>query len=397
MVAVLTRLFGAHHLDMAEDVVQESFVKALSSWRVNGLPDNPEAWLMQVAKNGAIDRLRKENLIQNKKNELPFSGTDTISLQNLFLPDEIDDAQLRMIFCCCDPQIKTRDQIAVTLNIVSGFSNQEIANALLLKLETVKKRVQRAKVQLKKAWQPFAFPQGEELLPRIENVLQVIYLLFNEGYHSAVDEKILRKELCLEAMRLGQKICTHTKVAHPNAYALLGLMCFHAARFDSRFDEQQEIILLADQDRKTWDMELLMQGHSLMKKAVDTKQYSSYHLEAAIIWEYMSVADLEATQWDRILDWYDQLIELQPTPFVQLNRAIAHVYAGKAEIAQELLAAIAPEDLASRRYLFHIAQGQVYLKSNRTAQAIDEWLIAHSLAPSQKEKRVLEKKIEAAK
>lgn len=393
MVAVLTRLFGADHINLAEDVVQESFVKALSSWKINGTPDQPEAWLMRVAKNAAIDLLRREKNLSSKLDQVTFQGTHTIPINQLFLKDEIEDAQLRMIFSCCDPAIKTKDQIAITLKIVSGFSNKEIANALFQKEDAVKKRIQRAKSSLKSAWTNFEVPQGKALRQRLDSVLHTIYLIFNEGYHSSSHESITRQELCYEAMRLGHLICLHKAISQPKAFALLGLMCFHAARIESRFNQEDEIVLFAHQDRSKWNYDLINQGHYFMNLAVNTDNFSNYHIEAAILFEYMRVKTFDATNWSRIIELYEQLYELQPSPFIVLNKTVVHIYAGELKVAQGLLDKIPLDQLMSRKYMWYAVQAKLYSEQGLEEKSKQAWEAARRAAPTEAEKRLFEKNL----
>lgn len=249
MVAILTKLFSFSDLDKAEDIVQDTFAKALTNWRINGLPDNPEAWLMKVAKNRSIDYLRTKRHTESSEFLQHYQGTTAIAVDKLFLESEVSDAQLRMIFACCHPSLKEADRISITLQIVSGFSRKEIAAALLKPSEQIKKRIQRAKAKLNKLNIRLEIPQGNELLSRRETVLKVIYLLFNEGYASSNNDELIRDELCAEALRLGKLICDHPITNHPNANALVGLMCFLVARFNSRLDTKGQMVLFENQDR----------------------------------------------------------------------------------------------------------------------------------------------------
>src|SRR3954465_678049 len=231
MIAILTRIFGLSHLELVEDVVQESFLKALQTWKYGQLPDNPSAWLMQVARRKAIDRLRKTSREIVGPGELPEQASDT---KEFYHTDEIADSQLRMIFICIHPDLKEEDQLALVLNIVSGFSVQEIAKALLTTEPTIQKRLYRAKEFIRKEKMRFEIPAGIELRERLDVVHTFLYLLFNEGYNSGKVDELIRRDLCGEAMRLCKALTEHRICSSPTGYALLSLMCFHAARFDSR-------------------------------------------------------------------------------------------------------------------------------------------------------------------
>ena len=395
MVAILTRLFGFDQIEVAEDLVQESFIKALSSWKIKGLPDNPEGWLMQTAKHLAIDYFRKQKVHSNylSKPANQQSGTQTISINNLFLENEIEDAQLRMIFTCCHPLLKFEDQIALTLQVVSGFGLVEIAAALLLNKEVVKKRIQRAKKKLKTEQVKLEIPVGKDLAARLPVVEKVVYLIFNEGYSSNKSEQLIRKELCFEALRLGRIITEHKILGKPSTLALMGLMCFHAARFESRLNASDEIILFAEQDRSKWNQELFLLGNFYMDKAVVDATYSSYHYQAAIVVEYMKADLFQKTDWEKIIRWYDCLIEIEPSPFHKLNQAVVQLYAGHIATAQQNLDLLDPLSLAKRRYLWHSVQAQLFLRTGKKNEAIDQWLEALKLAPTIQEKRLIEQKM----
>lgn len=289
MVAILTRLFSFSDIEKAEDIVQDTFAKALSQWRINGIPDNPEAWLMQVAKNKGIDYFRSKKSHNTSSIKEHSHGTASIAIDNLFLEKEISDAQLRMIFACCHSELKEADQIAITLQIISGFNAKEIASGLLKPYEQIKKRIQRAKAKIKTSKNALIIPQGPALVERRTTVLKIIYLIFNEGYSSSHTDQLIQRDVCGEALRLGKLVCDHSITKHPDAYALVGLMCFLAARFDSRVDQDGDMILFEDQDRSKWDRQMLYLGNKYMFQAVETGQFSKYHYEAVIQSEYMKV------------------------------------------------------------------------------------------------------------
>lgn len=260
MIAVLTRVFGTHNLGMVEDVVQDAFLRAAQSWRYGQLPDNPSAWLMRVAKNKAIDIIRRQHLgrlyseeflhqMQTQANEAAATA------EQFFLNTEIADSQLRMIFACCHPSLKEEDQIALTLKAISGFSAAEIARALVTNEATIQKRLYRAKEFLKKEHIELEIPVGDQLTERLEIVYAILYLLFNEGYNSGKEDELIRRDCCVEAMRLVVLLSEHPVGNRPATFALLALMCFQASRFESRIGENNTIILLQHQDRSTWNKE----------------------------------------------------------------------------------------------------------------------------------------------
>ena len=240
MVSILTRIFGLEHLETIEDAVQDTFIRAMVTWR-NQLPENPEAWLTKAAKNRTIDLFRK---LSAEKKRIPKieNGPATIALNELFLDNEIADSQLRMIFTACHPSLNPSEQIAFALKTVSGFSAKEIASALLIKEETIKKRLSRARKTIATQQIAFQIPQGNDLPERLSRVLEILYLIFNEGFHSNKKEILIRKDLCGEAIRLTKMLLTNPYTRQPATYALFALMCFHSARLDSKVNEKNEII-----------------------------------------------------------------------------------------------------------------------------------------------------------
>src|SRR6185295_7597647 len=261
MVAVLTRIFGLHHLDLVEDVVQESFLKALQTWKYGQLPDNPQGWLMQVARNKAIDILRKREKEGSGIDIEKKFESEATDIGEFFHTDEISDSQLRMIFTCVHPTLKPEDQIALVLKTISGLSVQEIAKALLTNDSAIQKRLYRAKEFIRSERIAFEIPAGHALTDRLEVVHTFLYLLFNEGYNSAKADELIRKDLCAEAMRLCKILIEHRICSSPTGYALLSMMCFHAARFESRLDHNNSIVLLQQQDRRKWNEEMINIGY----------------------------------------------------------------------------------------------------------------------------------------
>lgn len=267
MVAVLTRIFGMHNLEMIEDVVQEAFLRATQSWTFNEVPENPSAWLMQVARNRAIDIVRRQQNFINYSKEVAgqlLEETEN-TVGQFFSESEIADSQLRMIFACCHPSLKEEDQLALTLKTVSGFGVAEIAHALIAHEATIQKRLYRAKQFLKESDIALEIPSGRALSARLDIVYTVLYLLFNEGYNSLKTNELIRRDLCAEAMRLCLLLAEHKIGNRPSTFALLSLMCFHASRFESRMDENNSIILLQHQDRSKWDKDLANRGYFFLE------------------------------------------------------------------------------------------------------------------------------------
>lgn len=396
LIAVLTRIFGTHQLEMVEDVVQEAFMKAVQTWKYNQLPDNPSAWLMRVAKNKALDILRREQHFRQYSSQQAggSDGEPASSLEQFFLDHEIADSQLRMIFACCHPFLKPEDQVALTLQIVSGFSAAEIARALVTNEMTIQKRIYRAKQSLKfNNIQP-EIPVGQELINRLGMVHTVLYLLFNEGYNSSKADELIRKDLCVEAMRLGFLLSVHPTIHQPATFALLSLMCFQASRFESRMDEQDSIILLQHQDRSKWDRDLINQGYHFLNTSSEGDELTVYHIESAIAAEHCVAATFEDTNWNRLLQMYDLLLHRKPTPVVALNRAIvlAQLHRGE-EAVREILAIPDLDKLLKQHYIYSAVLGDCYLNLGDLTNANKYLQRAYSLTPSMAEKKLINEKI----
>ncbi len=390
MVSVLTRIFGLSNLEVIEDAVQDTFVKATLSWR-NQIPDNPEAWLIKASKNRVLDIFRK---LQTEKKKLPeFSkGIDAVAINELFLDSEIEDAQLRMIFTACHPKLNPKDRIAFALKTVSGFSGKEIASALLLKEETIKKRLIRARKAILQSNISFSIPQGLELPKRIESVLEVLYLIFNEGFHSNTKEQLVRKELCGEAMRLCKLVIKNKHTSISATYALFALMCFHSARLDAKITTKNEVLDLKNQDRSKWYFPLIQLGNTMMNKAVEHNEFSSYHYEAAIISEHLKAENFEATNWGEILHWYECLYELQPMPSHILTMAVVCVQMNNYVKSSFYFDRINPDDLEQRAYLYYAAKSDYYQAIGNKNKAIEFINIALEKVTNKLEKEYLEKK-----
>ena len=393
MVAVLSHLFGLHQLQMAEDVVQEAFLKAHQVWRFNNLPADPSAWLMQVAKNKAVDILRREtNFRKYTKKHITEPGQADVN--EYFHEQEVADNQLRMIFACCHPALKQDDQVALTLKIVSGFSMQEIARSLLTNEAAIQKRLHRARELLKTNGIKLEMPAGHELKRRLSAVHTVLYLLFNEGYNSITADELIRRDLCAEAMRCGKLLTEHKVVQQPSSFALLSLMCFHAARFDSRVDKEDNIILLPRQDRDRWDKELIAVGIAYLNKSSEGDELSIYHIESAIAAEHCLARSFEATNWPRLLKLYDFLYEANPTPVVQLNRAVVLAETGAVESAiQAIMSIPGIEKWIRSDYIFSAVLGDLYKRLSDIVKAREYLEHAHGLTSSHLEKRLMRKKI----
>jgi len=394
MVAVLTRLLGAENLDAAEDIVQDTLLKAMEIWRFRGVPDNPAAWLYKVARNKAIDWVRSGQrhskiLSDQAENfhparDAPFSNTE------LFQESEIQDSVLRMMFACCHPAIPRESQIALTLKTLGGLSVTEIANAFLTSEETIAKRIYRAKEKIKQEKIKLDPPGLFELPHRLDSVLQVLYLLFNEGYHASHSDTIIREDLCEEAMRLTYQLAQHKATGLPEVNALMALMCLQSSRFAARTGDLGEIILLEDQDRTQWSQPLIQQGLDFLMKASVGKTLSEYHIEASMASIHSLAHRFEETQWNKLLYLYQMLDELKPGPMVSFNKAIVMGYARSPDEGIQELQKIT--DLKDH-YLHLTAVGNFYLLKGDTIVARVYLEKALSKTQSAQEAALIRKKI----
>lgn len=369
MVSIFTRIFGLHHLEIIEDAIQDTFITSMKSWQ-KSIPDNPEAWLMQAAKYRILDLLRKISAEDQRIKKIQ-SGIDTYVIHELFLDHEVDDSILRMIFTACNPKLNAKDQIAFALKTISGFSGKEIAATLLLKEETVKKRLTRAKKAIKKNQIDFKIPQGERLKERLKSVLEVIYLIFNEGFHSIRKDRVIREDLCGEAIRLSKCLLKKPITATAESHALFALLCFQASRLKSKINDKGELISLRNQDRSLWYQPLIEIGHQSMQKAMDTEVLSAYHYEAAIAAEHLQAKSYDATNWEKIGKWYKRLTELESSPFHHLNLAIVQLEQKNFPAAKASLESIAPKNLEQSVYLYYGTYAEYELVANNSTKAIN--------------------------
>jgi RNA polymerase sigma factor (sigma-70 family) len=391
MVSVLTRMLGLENLDTAHDIVQDTLLKAMTQWRYGTIPENPPAWLYTVARNKAIDFLRAQKLARKVDlNDHALNPDADVEIGSLFLEHEIQDSMLRMIFACCHPSIPEESQIALSLKTLCGLSAQEIAKAFLTNEETIAKRIYRAKEKIQHDKIELEVPSAASLHARLEIVLHVLYLLFNEGYNSAHPNELIRKDICAEAMRLCHLLTQHSVTNRPASNALLALMCFQSSRLLSRIDDNGNIITLKYQDRLTWNRALINKGNDYLDRAAEGNTFSVYHLEAAIASLHASSPSFEHTDWKSVFHLYEILYSLKPTPVVALNKAIASSYAVSNQSALDLLNEIKGLE---KHYLYHAALGEVCLALNKKPEAEQHFKRAISLTVSKTEQQLLMDKL----
>ena len=409
LVAVISRQFGLQHIELAEDIVSETFLLAAETWGVRGMPPNPTAWLYTVAKQKTLYQFRRRNLLEQKvlptlrKEQAEVDADDFFS----FSDETIRDSQLQMLFAVCTPVIGGEAQIGLALRVLCGFGIDEIAEAFLTNKETINKRLFRAKEKLRQENVRLELPAESKLVSRLDNVLHVIYLLFNEGYYSKTQNQTLRKDLCLEAMRLGVMLAKYEPTNQPQTQALLALMCFHASRFearnggsrnggsrngDSRNGGSEKIVsesllLYEQQNDALWNPALIQQGFSFLNQSMQGDQVSSYHIEARIAsWHCIKEDSVE--KWTAILHLYDQLLLINRSPSVALNRTYA-LY--KAKGAQAALVEAQKLNLTSN-HLYYVLLGELYGETN-PVKAKTSFEKAYQLAKSQTDQQLIQEKI----
>lgn len=398
MVALLTKVFGTENLDISEDVVQDTFINAMQVWPLKGVPDNPSAWLFQVAKNKTIDILRRNKFSRQidfndpGRTLLQSEYTLTTVVEKLWRDDEIQDDLLRMMFACCHPEIAVESQITLILKTLCGFSTSEIAKAFLTSEDTVSKRLYRTKNFFRERKIKPEFPAAEQLRQSTEAVLRSIYLIFNEGYNATHANELIRKDLLEQAIYLCKLLADNPNTALPEVYAAMALMCFHSSRINSRINEHGEIILLAQQDRSKWNRQLIEEGNTFLSKAAFGDMVSSYHVEAAIAYEHCIAETFDQTNWQHILSYYNLLVRMHPNSVVMLHRltVIFKVF-GADKTLEEIENAEYKRDW-EKNYLYYALLGDIYAKT-APGKSAEYYQRAAEMTQSQAEKKLLQKKI----
>ena len=396
MVSILTRSFGFENLSLAEDVVQDALLQAMRQWPFKGVPSNPSAWLIQVARNRALDMLRRQQNFRIKQDAiaefLEHGGTSAAPAAAQF-EDEIRDDQLRMMFACCHPALPNEAQVALTLKTLCGFNEKEIAAAFLTSSVAITKRLMRARQKIRETAIALEIPAGTELLNRLDAILQTLYLLFNEGYKASQGDELVRRDLCEEAIRLATLLAEHPAGDQPKTHALLALMLFNAARLRSRADAEGNIHLLAQQDRTLWNRQMIDHGLAHLNQSAAGTEISEFHLEAGIASCHCAAPNYEATDWGRILSLYDMLIDLNPSPVIALNRAVALANVEGAAMGLSAVESIEPRDLLENYYLFHAVLGQFHLELKNFEEAAHRFRRAAQLTGSKSEQAFLQRKL----
>lgn len=397
LVATLMRAFPSAGLETIEDAVQTALAKALSTWRRDGLPDNPSAWLTSVARNTVLDAFRRQKTVNNASSDLADAALQELpEPRTPYSPSEIEDDQLRMLFVCCDDELSSQSQLVLALKLLCGFSTREIATRLFTNEENVQKQLSRGRARLKEVWslrpEWADSPALPQILSRTETVLSVIYLLFNEGYSSLEHHAPIRQELCEEALRLGRLVTQHPATATPEAWALLALMEMHAARLASRRNGQGGLLMLEQQDRTLWDRAGIQRGFVCLARAAEGDNFSRYHAEAAVVAEHCIAPTFEQTRWGEIVALYEMLDARQPSAIHTLNRAIALAEWKGPEAGLELLAQCEPPRWLAGYYLWDATHGELLRRASAFEEARRYLDRAIESAPTQAERHIFEQK-----
>jgi len=392
IVAHLAHVFGPAHLDLADETVQEAMLRALETWPYQGIPENAAGWLLRVAYNVAIDAVRRNRVLGEKTDAIVAELQSRGSLSRFEDPDveaQLRDDELRMIFMCCHPEISRDARVALSLKTVGGFSVREIARAFLADEPTVAQRLVRAKRQIRDGRMTLEMPGGPELHRRLASVLDVLYFMFNEGYAAHEGQDLIRHDLCGEALRLGRLVAA-SSIATPVSHALVALMALLAARSPARVDQAGDLVLLEAQNREQWDQQLIALGFHHFDKSIGGAEVSEFHVQAAIAATHARAGDAQSVDWPAILALYDQLLAINASPVVALNRAVA---VAKVHGAAAALAAIETLQIPGY-YLFLAMRGHLLLELGRGREAANCFRAALECPCSEPERRFLRRALE---
>jgi len=392
ILATLIRLLG--DFDLAEEAMHEAFAAALSVWPASGVPANPRPWLISTARFKAIDTLRRQARLDASQDELA-RYLETQSNQTSSEEDSVEDDRLRLIFTCCHPSLTPEAQIALTLREVCGLTTEEIAKAFLTTPRTLAQRIVRAKARIRETPIPYEVPTPEELPERLIAVLQVIYLVFNEGYSAAAGAEVTRAELTREAIRLGRLLAELQP--EPEVIGLLALMLLQESRHAARSSPTGELILLENQDRAIWNREQIEEGLALVEKALSSRRFGSYTLQAAIAAVHAEAETAAATDWRQIVALYDHLVRIQPSPIVHLNRAVAIAMRDGPEAGLTHIDAVLRHGELTNYYLAHSARADMYRRLGRNAEARSSYEKALALTQQEPERHFLQERIRQLK
>ncbi len=391
IVAALIGLVG--DFDLAEESAQEAFAAAVDQWRVSGVPEFPRAWIIQTARHKAVDRIRRRARLEEKLESYAISGSVRNSEEPDYDTSEIPDDRLRLIFTCCHPALALEAQVALTLRSLCGLETDEIARAFLVPATTMAQRLVRAKRKIRDARIPYVVPETVDMASRLDAVLTVIYLIFNEGYAATRGGLLVRTDLCAEAIRLGRLVRTLVSPQpQAEATALLALMLLHDARREARLDEAGDLIVLEEQDRRRWDQRQIAEALPLVEEAF-REGPGAYALQAAIAAVHCQTARAEETDWPRILSLYDLLDRVQPSPIVTLNRAVAVAMVEGPRPALAIIDALVAAGDLDHYHLLHPARADLLRRSGSSVEAAESYKRALALVTNNSERRFLERRL----
>jgi RNA polymerase sigma-70 factor (ECF subfamily) len=392
ILATLVRLLG--DLDVAEEAMHEAFAAALDTWPQTGIPDNPRPWLISTARFKAIDGIRRRARFDSAQNDLTLHLEAHIN-QSPYEDDEIEDDRLRLIFTCCHPALPPEAQVALTLREVCGLTTEEIARAFLVKPSTLAQRIVRAKAIIREKAIPYQVPSSQELPARVGAVLQVVYLVFNEGYSAAAGAEVTRAELTSEAIRLGRLL--NELLPEPEVIGLLSLMLLQESRRAARTSPTGELILLENQDRSLWNRKQIAEGAALLQKALSSNRFGSYTLQAALAAVHAQAESVAATDWRQIIALYDRLLQIQPSPVVRLNRAVAIAMLDGPEAGLTEIDTVLVHGELANYYLAHSVRADMYRRLGRTSEARSSYEKALALTQQEPEQQFLQERIRQLK